>query len=109
MIDKFTKKQIIFLIGYPFIHLILSIIFLFMALAKGFMHDDPDWHPTRTQEVMAAVGTAAVKILWAPLFFWERAGLPVSHQTFGEYFAIFLCGLLYGLIGVIIYKIIYRR
>jgi len=106
---KFTRKQILFLISYPIVHVVLSGVFLLMAISTGFMHDDENWHPTRLQEITSAVGGFMIKILWAPIFLWKRSGGFVSHHTLGEYSSIFLCGVLYSFIILMIYKKIYRR
>jgi hypothetical protein len=100
---KFTKKQILFLVIYPLVHTGLSIVFLLMAISKGLFQDDPNWHPTQTQVITSAIGGFLICILWAPLFMIAKLGIR-PHQTFWEYFSIYLCGVLYAFIAVMIYK-----
>ena len=106
---KFTRKQIVFLISYPFVHFAISGVFFFMMLATGLGPGDGNWRPTRFQEIVSAVGAFGIKVFWAPLFLWKHLGLTVSYQTLGEYFSIFICGVFYAFAGVLIYKKLYQR
>lgn len=91
---NFTRKQVVFLITYPFVHLILSLVLgQLMHFSEG---------------ILPSIGIVSLQFSLAPLILWERLGLPVSQQIYSE-LSIFFCGVLYALIGVLVYKFIARR
>jgi len=109
---KITRWQITFLIVYPIIHIVLSVIFVVVILATGggFDIDGDTPPPTYLQQIIEAISTFVVYVLWAPIFILKevfRIRLSTTGQL--DYLWIGLTGVLYGFIILFLYKLIRKR
>ena len=91
---KLTIKQIVFLFVYPLAHTLLSVVFLFMALANGFSLDEDVRPPSPAQEIVSRIGAFGINILWQPIFIMQRMGVRYSPVAYLGYLWIFLVGIL---------------
>ena len=109
---KITRKQIIFLIVYPIVHIALSVIFVMLILmvGGGFNLDGDTPPPTYLQQIIKAISTCAVYVLWAPIFILKDI-FHIRLSTAGQldYLWIGLTGVLYGFTGLFLYKLIRKR
>lgn len=109
---KIARKQFIFLIVYPIIHIVLSSIFVMVGLAMGggFDIDGDTPPPTCLQQIIETISTFAVYILWAPIFILTDI-FHIHLSTAGQldYLWIGLTGVLYGFIILFLYKLLWKR
>ena len=109
---KITRNQIIFLIVYPIIYILLSLIFvmLILTVGGGFNLDGDTLPPNCLQKTIELISTFIVYVLWAPIFILRdvfHIRLPTAGQL--DYLWIGLTGVLYGFIILLLYKLIRKR
>ena len=112
--EKLTKKQKIFLIIYPFLHCLSTLLFFTMTLATG-QDGCPETDPPITWygEVISTIGNFFACILLAPVFLLEKAGVKLHAYPPPAYipylYIIFLTGIWYGYIMVYTYKFLRKK
>ena len=107
--EKLTKKQKIFLISYPLLHCFAVILFLMMAVCRGFLCGTEETTITTQQEIISAIGGFFINILLIPFFLLEKIGVKLPHPVYSEYLYMFLIGIVYGYIMLYTYKFLRKR
>ncbi len=97
-----TKKQIVFLLGYPFVHCVLGVVAVLMALQAGF--DQIEQPATQWETLIAAFGTGLFHILIAPILLLKWMGLTLPSEGYIDYFWLYLTGVLYSFAIVYYHK-----
>ena len=101
---KINRNQVIFLIIYPLIHCALSYVFVMMALNSGLGPSDNNDQPiSHSQELLSNIGNFMLNVLWAPINLMDHMGVR-SSLPYIDWLWIFLTGILYGFLILIIYK-----
>jgi len=103
-----TRGQKIFFISYPFVHCILSVLAVLMAICTGIFPEPEDPPPTTAQLIVSAVGSKLGYFLMAPIFLLRTWGIR-TEGPYTDYIWIFLTGILYGTVFLFMYKKIYKR
>ena len=111
-----TKKQKLFLAVYPFVHLIIAVGFLAFGISSGFCLDPEEDMACREQGtfigLLRIISISLAGILMAPGIMAERFFVFLSKIRIGgviDYFFIFLSGYLYGIIFLMVYKVLIER
>ena len=96
---KFTTKQLLFIIVFPFVYLILNFATLLVAIAGLGRIDGPEVGPIR--EMMGNVGGHMINIFVPPIFHADIGGVYWLYS--------FLIGFVYGIVILFIYKFFKHR
>jgi len=108
LFKEVTKRQKLFLVTYPFIHCIITVVAVLMSICTGIFPEPRDPPPTATQLVMSAIGSKLANFLMAPIMLLRNWGIR-THGPFSDYALIFFVGIVYGIVWLYLYKKVSRN
>ena len=105
-----SRMRLIFVAVFTGGFLLVSAVFLMLAISTGLGPGDAGDPPiTTTQKVASHVGQAVLNVIWFPINVMHTSLFKGRPLPGNDWFWLFGCGVLYGLVALIIFEWVAKR